>query len=772
MTESKESYLFIGIGGMGMAPLAGWMAHAGYSIAGYDDNLQERVRCFLEDAGVSLRDFVFPEQFVDFTAVVYSSAIQPDHPLLVAAGEQGLKTLRRGEMLAKVAASKRLIAVVGSHGKTTTSGMIAHGVRQCGVAANYILGGLFNDTTLPPSHYVESDWLIAEVDESDGTIDHFSPEVTVVLNVDWDHADRYSSGEMLDDAFRQLIVRTKAQVLLSVEGDLTGRFIETGGAELLTFGAHGDFDVQVGGNGHLQLAGNFAAAQIEAPVVGRFNLINGAAALAVLNLLSTNLPTDVLSDFCGMTRRQTVLHYDEQLTVVEDYAHHPTEIAALFECLRSMAPDRRLVVVFQPHRYSRTKQFKRAFADILQAADQLFLLPVYAAHECVIEGGTIAEMAQEFPGEPPEVLTMNPAGIRRLVDSIGSEPSLVAFVGAGDIDQFGGLFTSMRRHGADVAAAWCDFLKDRVSSECVLKSDEPLANKTTMRIGGAARFYAEPANLCDLRALLRAAKLFNLETFCLGRGSNLLVPDQGFSGLVIRFSSAGWRRTEVLSDGRIWSAAGVRLKEICGHAAKAGLAGFEFLEGIPGALGGALRMNAGAMGNWMFDVVERVQFLDQAGQLQDLPKDAFHFGYREVEEISRGIALGAVLKSAEIEGEASIRERMDSYSSSRKASQPRDPSAGCIFKNPEGNFAGKLIDTYGVKGMRVGAAEVSDVHGNFIVNRGGASAADVIELVRQVRAVIWAKSGYVLEPEVLLLGQSWDDVLGDVESFTEGTNRG
>jgi len=167
-----------------------------------------------------------------------------------------------------------------------------------------------------------------------------------------------------------------------------------------------------------------------------------------------------------------------------------------------------------------------------------------------------------------------------------------------------------------------------------------------------------------------------------------------------------------------------------------------------------------------------VQFLDQAGQLQDLPKDAFHFGYREVEEISCGIALGAVLKSAEIEGEASIRERMDSYSSSRKASQPRDPSAGCIFKNPEGNFAGKLIDTYGVKGMRVGAAEVSDVHGNFIVNRGGASAADVIELVRQVRAVIWAKSGYVLEPEVLLLGQSWDDVLGDVESFEEGTNRG
>jgi UDP-N-acetylmuramate--L-alanine ligase/UDP-N-acetylenolpyruvoylglucosamine reductase len=772
MTASKETYLFIGVGGMGMAPLAGWMARAGYAIIGYDDNLQERVRRFLVESGVVLRDFVFSEQFSGFTTVVYSSAIQPDHPLLAAAREQGLTTFRRGEMLAEIAATKRLIAVVGSHGKTTTSGMVAHGVRHCGVAANYILGGLFNDESLPPSQYVASDWLIAEVDESDGTIDHFSPEVTVVLNVDWDHADRYSSGEMLDAAFRQLIVRTKAQVLLSNDGDLTGRFIETGGAELLTFGENGDFDVQADSDGCLHLSGRFDETKIESPAVGRFNQINGAAALTVLNLLSAELPGDVLSSFCGMARRQTILHRDEQLTVVEDYAHHPTEIAALFECLRAMAPEQRLVVVFQPHRYSRTKQFKREFSEILEAADQLFLLPVYAAHESVIEGGTIAELAQEFQGEPPEVLTMNPTGLRRLVDSIGSEPSIVAFVGAGDIDLFGGLFTSRRRCEFDINAAWRDFLKNRVSPECVLKEDEPLANKTTMRIGGAARFYAEPANVSDLRALLCAAKLFDLETFCLGRGSNLLVPDAGFSGLVIRFSGAAWRRTEVLEDGRIWAAAGVRLKEICGHAAKAGLSGFEFLEGIPGAIGGALRMNAGAMGSWMFDVVERVQFLDEAGQLQDLPKDAFHFGYRKVEEISRGIALGVILKSAEVEDETSIRERMECYSSSRKASQPRDPSAGCIFKNPEGNFAGKLIDTYGVKGMRVGAAEVSDVHGNFIVNRGGASSADVIELVRQVRAVIRAKSGYVLEPEVLLLGQSWDAVLGDLESLEGGTDCG
>ncbi|MEC7273926.1 MAG: UDP-N-acetylmuramate dehydrogenase, partial [Verrucomicrobiota bacterium] len=221
-----------------------------------------------------------------------------------------------------------------------------------------------------------------------------------------------------------------------------------------------------------------------------------------------------------------------------------------------------------------------------------------------------------------------------------------------------------------------------------------------------------------------------------------------------------WRRIEALGEGRIWVGAGVRLKQICGFSAKHQLSGFEFLEGIPGSVGGALRMNAGAMGSWIFDLVERVQFIDEFGHYQDLPKSAFHFGYRKVEEISRGIALGAILSSAEVGTESSIRVRIDSYSTIRKESQPHTASAGCIFKNPEGNFAGKLIDELEIKGMSVGAAEVSDKHGNFIINHGGAKAADVIELIRRIRAKVESESGYILEPEVLLVGQSWDDVLG------------
>lgn len=745
MMDDTHRYLFVGAGGMGMAPLACWMSRAGYSVSGYDAHLQECVRYWLHEADVTLEDFIFPEQVSTFDTVVYSSAIPQSHPILVGAREAGLRLLRRGEMLAEIAQSKRLIAVVGSHGKTTTSGMIAHGLRHCQLEASYILGGLFTDKSTPPAHFCESDWLVAEVDESDGTIDQFAPEVTLVLNVDWDHADHYGDATKLDAAFSGLLKRTKQKLLLPDSLHLK----PTGAATIQTF------------DGIAKRLG------LDTAPSGRLNQVNGDAAAAVLSFFDQPLKSDTLATFPGMARRQSILYQDAQLMVIEDYAHHPTEIDALIESLRTNEPDKQLVVVFQPHRYSRTCQFKSEFAYSLQAADAVYLLPVYAAHESELEGGKVADLANAFTDQAPFELAMSLGGMRQLREAIKDSPTQLAFVGAGDIEEFAGAFASWLRASTSVGeapsldAAWVDYLVPRVSPECKLKSHEPLAKKTTIRIGGSARFYAEPANYSDLRVLLRAAELYEFKLFCLGRGSNLLVSDHGFDGLVIRFSASAWRRVVSLSEGRIWASAGGRLKEICGFAAKNGLAGFEFLEGIPGAVGGALRMNAGAMGSWMFDVVERVQFIDEDGCYQDLPKEAFHFGYRKVEEISRGIALGAVLCSAVGDSEASIRGLIDSYSSSRKESQPRGASAGCIFKNPEGNYAGKLIDEYGIKGMSVGAAEVSEVHGNFIVNNGGASAADVIELVQKVRAKVKAESGYILEPEVLLVGQSWDEVLSE-----------
>lgn len=302
-------------------------------------------------------------------------------------------------------------------------------------------------------------------------------------------------------------------------------------------------------------------------------------------------------------------------------------------------------------------------------------------------------------------------------------------------------------------------LREEMSPETVMRTDEPMASKTTLRVGGKAKYYIEPAQVEDFQKALKFAKNQCLEIFVLGRGSNIIVLDSGFDGVVIHFKHSNWKRIEEIDENRFYAGAGVRLKEVCGYAAKMGLAGFEFLEGIPGSLGGSLRMNAGAMGGWLFDVVESVCFMTRAGELFEAPKNEFNLGYRHCKELQEAYALGATLKGSEKLPEESIRQKIMKNSVSRKASQPREPSAGCIFKNPEGNFSGRLIDSAGLKGASEGKAQVSEIHGNFIINKGGASSDDVIALVNRVRNTVFEKSGILLEPEVLLLGAKWQDIL-------------
>lgn len=312
------------------------------------------------------------------------------------------------------------------------------------------------------------------------------------------------------------------------------------------------------------------------------------------------------------------------------------------------------------------------------------------------------------------------------------------------------------------AAAWdahAAALRAAVGPATCVVREEALGPRTTLRVGGAARLYAEPASADDLAAVVRVARARGVPLLLLGRGSNLLVPDEGVDGLVIALNHEVWSEFSPRPDGRVWVGAGLRLKNLCGLAARHGLVGFEFLEGIPGCVGGALRMNAGAMGGWMFDVVEGVRLMTPAGEVRTVAKADLHVAYRHCAELESAVALGALLRPAAAADAPTISRQIDVYRRKRHESQPREPSAGCMFKNPPGTSAGRLIDECRLKGERVGDAEVSHVHANFIINRGGATATDVLELVRRIRARVRAERGIDLEPEVLLYGRVWDDVL-------------
>ena len=331
------------------------------------------------------------------------------------------------------------------------------------------------------------------------------------------------------------------------------------------------------------------------------------------------------------------------------------------------------------------------------------------------------------------------------------EPALGAGATALPDDRLGAMSPAARPG----EATWQDFLhaaRGRLSPATPLLEHEALGPKTTMRVGGPARIYAEPAGTEDLRHLLQLATHHGLPVLLLGRGSNLIIPDAGVAGLVISLGHAHWQKFEPQPDGRVWVGAGLRLKNLCGLATKAGLTGFEFLEGIPGSVGGALRMNAGAMGSAMFSVVETVRLMDHAGNIRELTADEMHAEYRNCPVLKDHIALGAVFLGTPASPEE-IGNRMHQFSSKRWTSQPAAPSAGCIFKNPEAIPAGRLVDELGLKGARVGGALVSAEHGNFIVNDGYATAKDVLGLIEIIRARAKSERGIDLHTEVEIIGE-------------------
>jgi UDP-N-acetylenolpyruvoylglucosamine reductase len=298
--------------------------------------------------------------------------------------------------------------------------------------------------------------------------------------------------------------------------------------------------------------------------------------------------------------------------------------------------------------------------------------------------------------------------------------------------------------------AIADEIAARVSAATVIRRDEPMAKHTTLRVGGPAEVYVEPASEVDLATILKFCGETGVKFFLLGRGSNLLVRDGGFRGVVICLSLPEFSRIEI--DGeRLRCGAGARLKDVAVAARRHGLCGLEFLEGIPGSIGGALRMNAGAMGSATFDVVESVRVMDFEGGVRELLPAEMSVAYRGCATLKNHVALGAVLRGRPDSLE-SIAQRMSAFSQKRWSSQPAAPSAGCMFKNPATIPAGRLIDELGLKNTRVGGARVSQEHGNFLVNDGSATAAEVLELIGILQARAKAERGIDLHTEVEIIG--------------------
>ncbi|MCF2682669.1 UDP-N-acetylmuramate dehydrogenase [Faecalicatena contorta] len=291
-----------------------------------------------------------------------------------------------------------------------------------------------------------------------------------------------------------------------------------------------------------------------------------------------------------------------------------------------------------------------------------------------------------------------------------------------------------------------------ILTEEQIRVDEPMKNHTTFRIGGPASFFVISETVEDVKNTVLLCRKKGVPYYIVGNGSNLLVSDQGYEGVIIQIFK---QMNKVEVEGTVLRAqAGALLSAIANRALDMGLTGFEFAAGIPGTLGGACVMNAGAYGGEMKDVLQEVTVLTEEGEILTIPKSELELGYR-TSVIAR---KGYIVLEAKIElregNKAEIKAVMDDLKEKRVSKQPLEyPSAGSTFKRPEGHFAGKLIQDAGLRGFHVGGAQVSEKHCGFVINKEQASAADVDELMHQVTNIVEEKFGVRLEPEVKRLGE-------------------
>ena len=777
---SRETVYLVGAGGIGMSALGHLLLDLGYLVAGSDLEINEEVRK-LQSRGAIIHIGHSAEQmeWARPIVVAYSSAILTTNPELEAARRLEIPIVRRATLLAGLVHRQNAVCVAGMHGKTTTAAMLAFALKEMAFEPSFAIGG--NVPQLAGNaHYSKQEWVsliegegpanelpeddtffVVEADESDGTLLQFHPRHSLVLNVDEEHLDYYESFDAISAEFEAFGKQTSGTVFYCADDpNLVEMFAKREDSVSYGFNPIANYRLELltdrrGERVFEVWKQDQRLGEFSTRLLGEKNISNAGGVIAFLseNHFAPDAIAAALEKFSGANRRQQLLFSGDGMEVYEDYAHHPLEISATIEAFRELRPQR-LIVAFQPHRFTRTHQLLGDFATCFKGADQLFITDVYAASETPIPGvnGEVLAAAVRSHGEPAVYVKELHDLVARIRQVL--QPGDVAlFLGAGDISKAAQQVARDMRieMNASNNEKRAETLRERLSVESLIRLNEPLAKRTTMRVGGVADIYVEPATEADLSELLRFCAEEDLPIMPLGRGSNLLIRDGGIRGVVVAFNHPSFFQVEV--DGmEMRCGAGARLKDVAIAARDNGIAGLEFLEGIPGCIGGALRMNAGAMGTETFDRVKSFRFMDAEGKVHEMSREAADVKYRSCPTLVGAYALSAVL-CGEPGAPETIGARMKEFSERRWATQPKSSSAGCMFKNPEFMPAGKLVDELGLKGTCVGGAQISDVHGNFMVNKGQATASDVIELIEIAKQKALDERGIQLHVEVQIVGE-------------------
>ena len=651
-----------------MAGVAFLLKRRGANVTGCDSHVSPRTR-WLEDAGIPVAAGHDPAHLTGIDGVVVTPAVPQSEPELKAARAAGVRVRRRGEVLAELVNAADGIAVCGTHGKTTTAVFTAKLLHLLGDDPGWCIGG---ECGAWPVAAAGTGPLVVEADESDGTLALYHAKTLVVTCVDYDHPEHFKSLADYRACFAQAEAQA-ADVIHAWELD----------------------------------AGEWP--ELRRLVCGRHNVTNARAAIEVAlrrgharDAIAAVLPQALaeLPDRRFQRIWPAVGTECDAVKIVTDYAHHPAELACAVGMAAELHP-KRLRVLFQPHRYSRTKALKDEFPAAFAAADEVTLIPVYPAFERPIAGGDTADLyasfrrRQQYDGLWPQGLRLarSPEEAWRHVFLTMETGDLILLAGAGDIinlvpsirADMAGHSPDLRRQGVDLAAL--SFYRTGGIS---------VGGGRPMVVGmGSNTWFSDCATDCEI----------------------VHAPNGEPGGRTVPAGMPGAR----LLAGRPW---------------------LSFMAGIPGTVGGWTRMNAGAFGDSFGNHVESVTVESADGGRSEMPAAECGFAYRS--STIEGLIVAVTLKE---EMSAAGTPGVDDFLARRRRFPPR--TCGSVFKNPaDGEPAGRLLEAVGAKEMRVGGAYVWQEHANVIVAGDGATSSDILALARLMAAAVRDRFGITLEPEV------------------------
>ncbi len=767
----------VGVGGAGMSGLARVMLERGIRVSGSDRSAGSALdELGLLGAVVSLGHGA-DRLPADAVLVVPSPAIPEDNPELIAARSALIPIAKRAALIGTLTRSPgiRAIGVAGTHGKTTTSAWLVTTLVRAGFDPTFFVGGTVRDLGTNARSGLD-DILIVEADEYDRTFLELSPEIAVITTLDHDHVDLFPTMEDVVAVFGayagrvpahgRLIVCASEPAMLEVsaaaaaptetyaiagdpiDGRHAGTDIDWIAHDLGVTAAGQVFDVTLRG----ECLGTY-----EISLPGRHSVANALAVIAAADALGVDREAvrTKLPSFRGAGRRFEVLGRPASVAIVDDYAHHPTEVAATIEAARQRWPEARLFAVLQPHTFSRVAAMAPAFGTALSRADLVVVTPVYGARESG-DGGASAHSIAEHT--PDSIIAESLEDAAAIVAAKAVRGDVALFMGAGDVQ---------------TASRLCDrILRERAVEEALeaakyaglggdVRKDRNLSEVTSLKVGGPADLVVGVRSIDDLTGWARIAWSLEIPLRMVGRGTNLLGSDTGLSGIVILNRCEGFE-VEAAADGDkavVVAEGGVTLASLAQQLARAGWKGLEASVGIPGSVGASVATNAGAHGWEMADSLLWAEVLNREG-VHRLSNHQLKLRYRgsvlKGDPDSIVIRAGLNIKRGDPQA---LLTRIAELREHRRSTQPSDPSVGSIFKNPEGHFAGQLIEAAGLKGRRLGGARVSPIHANFFINEGGATGRDMLRLIALARREVARRSGVRMDVEIEVIGREDQEVI-------------